>query len=111
MDMFSALAEPTRRDILELLAKRGRLSASAIYRKFDQTPPAISQHLKILREAKLVDVKKQAQQRIYQINPKKITELEEWLKQITKIWNERFDRLDKVLAVEKKRKAVKDYGR
>ncbi len=110
MDVFSALADDTRRDILEMLARRGKLSASNIYRKFDVTHPAISQHLKILREAKLVDVKKQAQRRIYQINPKKITELEGWLRQMTKTWNERFERLDKILAKEK-RKAVKKYGK
>ncbi len=110
MDIFSALAEPTRRDILILLANKGRLPASDIYRKFKVTPPAISQHLKVLREAKLVDVTKQAQHRIYQINPEKMTELEEWLKQMTKIWDERFDRLDKILVTERK-KGVKKYGR
>ena len=69
MDMFSALAEPTRRSILEMLASEGRLSASEIADRFPVSAPAISQHLKVLREAKLVQVEKRAQQRIYEINP------------------------------------------
>ncbi len=106
MDMFSALAEPTRRDILMMLAAKGKLSASAIYKKFDVSHPAISQHLKVLREAKLVRVEKRAQKRIYQINPTGISELEKWTKQMKKQWNERFKRLDKVLAKE-----VKKHGK
>ena len=69
MDMFSALAEPHRRSILEMLASEGQLSASAIARKFRVSPPAISQHLKVLREAGLLRMEKRAQQRLYQVNP------------------------------------------
>lgn len=107
MDMFSALADPTRRDIIELLATSGRLSATEISDKFRVSPPAISQHLKVLREAKIVDVEKRAQQRIYTINTKVIREVEDWLHNMTKRWNERFDRLDKVLAVEKKKRGLR----
>ena len=56
MDMFVALADPTRRHILELLANSGELAATAIYEQFPVSPPAISQHLKVLREVKLVRV-------------------------------------------------------
>ncbi len=112
MDVFDALAEPTRRDILEMLALSGKLSASDIYKKFDVSHPAISQHLKVLREAKLVQVEKKAQQRIYQLNPKAMSELEEWIGKMTKSWNQRFDKLDVLLKVEKKKlKGVKSYGR
>jgi DNA-binding transcriptional ArsR family regulator len=69
MDVFEALAAPTRRQIIEMLASKGELSATDIYRRFDASPPAISQHLKILREAKLVRVERQGQLRIYQIDP------------------------------------------
>src|SRR5256885_847637 len=100
MDTFQALAEPTRRSIIEMLAKRGKLSATDISIKFRVSPPAISQHLKVLREAKLVQMEKRAQKRIYQINPGAMIELEHWAKQMTHLWNERFDRLDKVLAIE-----------
>ena len=56
MDIFTALAEPTRRTIVELLASSGPLSATEISEQFPVSPPAISQHLKVLREVKLVRV-------------------------------------------------------
>ncbi len=101
--MFYALADPTRRHIIEMLATHGQLSASDIYDKFHVSPPAISQHLKVLREAKLVRMEKRAQQHIYQINPDAMLELEEWAKQMTQLWSQRFDTLDKLLKTEKKK--------
>jgi DNA-binding transcriptional ArsR family regulator len=103
MDIFYALADPTRRSILEMLAQMGRLSASAISEKFRITAPAISQHLKVLREAKLVVVEKKAQQRIYQINTEKMAELEEWAHKLAQQWEERFEALDKLLEEEMKK--------
>ncbi len=95
--MFSALAEPTRRRILTMLARRGQLPASAISRQFRVSAPAISQHLKILREARLVRMEKRAQQHIYRINPETMHELEDWARQMTATWNDRFDRLEALL--------------
>jgi DNA-binding transcriptional ArsR family regulator len=109
MDTFSALSDPTRRDILEMLANSGHLSATDIYDRFQVSHPAISQHLKILREANLVLVEKQAQYRIYRINPEPIRELETWVKELTKIWDERFGALDQVLQ-EEQEKLKKDYS-
>lgn len=103
MDIFTALAEPTRRNIVEMLASRGQLSATAISDRFRTSPPAISQHLKVLREASLVRVERRGQQRIYRINPPAMLELERWAKQTRQRWNERFDALDKVLEAEKKK--------
>lgn len=106
MDMYAAIAEPTRRSILELLAVNGQLPASQIYDYFPVSAPAISQHLKVLKEAKLVNVEKKAQQRLYAINPKPMQELDEWLHKITKHYEERYDRLE-VLLEREKRKEVK----
>jgi DNA-binding transcriptional ArsR family regulator len=103
MDMFSALAEPARRDIIELLSQKGELPATDIYDKFSISHPAVSQHLQILHEAKLVSVEKLAQQRIYRLNPKTISELGRWAKHTIEVWEERFDALDKVLEEEKKK--------
>lgn len=97
MDAFTALADPTRRNILELLARYGYLAASEIHSRFPVSPPAISQHLKVLREARLVKMEKKAQKRIYQINPQAINELEEWARQLTELWNQRFEALDQLL--------------
>jgi DNA-binding transcriptional ArsR family regulator len=103
MDMFYALAEPTRREIIEMLAKSGQLSATDICDEFPVSHPAISQHLKVLREAKLVRVEKQAQRRLYRINPDAMVELEQWAKQLTQLWSDRFDALDRVLKAEKRK--------
>jgi DNA-binding transcriptional ArsR family regulator len=111
MDKFHALGEPTRRNIIEMLAGNGQLSATEICVNFPVSPPAISQHLKILREAKLVRMEKRAQQRIYQINPDAIFEMEKWAKHMTQLWNQRFDALDMVLASEKKKKNLKKQNK
>lgn len=103
MDIFYALAEPNRRRIVEMLASQGKLSASDISDKFDVSAPAISQHLKILREARLVQMEKRAQQRIYQINPQAMLQLQEWAEQIMQLWNQRFDAFDDVLKNEKEK--------
>ncbi len=103
MDAFYALSDPTRRKILELLASQGQMTASDIYSNFTVSHPAISQHLKVLREANLVKMEKHAQQRLYQINPEAIQELEGWSKRLTQLWNQRLDALDKLLMVEKEK--------
>ncbi|HEX8932467.1 MAG TPA: metalloregulator ArsR/SmtB family transcription factor [Patescibacteria group bacterium] len=97
MDMFAALADPTRRTIIEMLSDNGQLSASDIYNHFNVSHPAISQHLKILRESKLVDMEKRAQQRLYQVNPEAVSEIEFWIAKVKKQWNNRFDILNKVI--------------
>ena len=103
MDVFSALADPTRRSILELLAKQGECSAAEICAHFTVSPPAISQHLKVLREAGLVFMEKRAQQHIYRLNPEGISELQDWTRTMRDLWNQRFDALDALLQEEKKK--------
>jgi DNA-binding transcriptional ArsR family regulator len=102
MDTFAALADPTRRQILELLARDGPISATQIVEHFPLSPPAISQHLKVLREAQLVHMDKRAQQRIYRINPDALLELEQWARRMTQLWQVRYDAFEKVLEAEKK---------
>jgi DNA-binding transcriptional ArsR family regulator len=103
MDMFVALADPTRRNILELLASSGELSATAICEQFPVSPQAISQHLKILREANLVDMEKRAQKRLYRLNPQTLSQFEAWVQQTRQRWSESFEALDVVLEAEKKK--------
>lgn len=101
MDIFYALADPNRRRIMELLANEGPLTATEISSHFSVSPPAISQHLKVLREAKLVQMEKRAQQRIYQINRDAMRELQDWAESVAQLWRQRFDALEKVLETEK----------
>jgi len=79
MQIFAALADKTRLRILEVLAGNGPLPASEIYAHFSLTAPAISQHLKTLKEANLVTVESRAQHRYYTLNPSSLTELEQWI--------------------------------
>ncbi|EMO04706.1 toxin-antitoxin system, antitoxin component, ArsR family [Leptospira interrogans serovar Icterohaemorrhagiae str. Verdun HP] len=69
------------------------------------TPPAISQHLKVLKEAKVLHMKKEAQRRIYSLNNSGIDEMEDWLLDIKNLWNKRLDNLDKYLLKIKKEKS------
>ncbi len=103
MDMFGALADPTRRTILELLATSGELSATALYEHFPVSPQAVSQHLKVLREAHLVEMEKRAQKHVYRLNPQTLSQFEAWVQQIKQSWEERFAALDTVLESEKKK--------
>jgi len=111
MDIFSALAEPARRTIVEMLASNGPLSATDISARFSVSPPAISHHLKVLREAQVVVMEKRAQQRIYQLNPDAMGELEQWAQDITQLWNQRFDALEKVLEAKQKTSENQDRKR
>lgn len=86
---------------MQLLARHGQLSATEIYEQFKVSPQAISQHLKVLREAKLVQVEKRAQQRIYRVNADAVLEVEDWARQLRQLWDQRFDALDKILEEEK----------
>jgi DNA-binding transcriptional ArsR family regulator len=103
MDMFGALADPTRRTILELLATSGELSATALYEHFPVSPQAVSQHLKVLREAHLVEMEKRAQKHVYRLNPQTLSQFEAWVQQMKQRWEERFAALDTVLESEKQK--------
>lgn len=105
--MFVALADPTRRNILELLANSGELTATAIYEQFSVSPQAVSQHLKVLREAHLVEMEKRAQKHVYSLNPQTLSHFEAWVQHIQQRWEERFAALDSVLE-RKKKKFLKD---
>lgn len=96
---LAALADPTRQRIVEMLAA-GALSSGEIAGRFSMSPPAISQHLKTLRDAKLVTVRAQAQKRIYQLDPEGVAELSEWVERIRAFWNPRLDALEAALKKE-----------
>jgi DNA-binding transcriptional ArsR family regulator len=99
MNAFTALADPTRRQIVELLLRQP-LAAGAIASEFAISQPAVSQHLKVLREAKLVRVHVQAQQRIYELNPESFLEIQDWLTNITRFWTGKLDVLEAKLRLE-----------
>ena len=102
MKALAALADPTRRRIVEMLA-RGALSSGDIASRFKTSPPAISQHLKTLREAKLVRVRVDAQRRIYELDADGVDELSEWITRIRRFWATRLDVLEAQLQKESKK--------
>jgi DNA-binding transcriptional ArsR family regulator len=103
MESFTALADPTRRQIVEMLG-HGELSAGDIARKFDMTAPAISQHLKTLKSARLVQARVDAQRRIYTLDPTGFAEMEDWIAKVRRFWNPKLDALE----LELKKAAEKD---
>jgi len=92
MDRFLALADPKRRRMLELLAN-GPRRAGAIAADFDLTAPAVSQHLKALREAGLVRVEVDGQRRIYSLDPDGLAAVDAWIGRVRGFWSERLDAL------------------
>lgn len=82
LDKFYALSAPIRREIIALLSDSEQLSATAIAERFQVSPSAISQHLKVLLNSDMVEMHKEAQQRMYQLNATAISELELWASQI-----------------------------
>ena len=97
-EMFMALSEPRRRVIVQMLAKNGKMSAGDISKRFSVSSAAISQHLKVLKAAELVNVEKQAQRRIYELNSERLDDLERWISGLKEKWEERFELIDKLLA-------------
>jgi len=97
MNAFAALADGTRREIVVLVAKNGELTATEICQNFQMSSPAISQHLKILKEATVLNMRKEAQKRIYSLNDSGTSEMEKWLVDVKGLWNKRLDHLDRYL--------------
>lgn len=96
MQTFAALSDPTRRQIVEMLSE-GELSAGEISRRFAMTPPAVSQHLKTLKAARLVRVRIDAQRRIYALDPEGLAQVDAWLQCVRRFWNPKLDALEREL--------------
>ena len=101
MTALTALADPTRQRIVEMLAA-GALSSGEIAGRFKLSAPAISQHLKTLKTAKLVTVRADAQKRIYALNPEGVAEVADWVDRIRAFWNPRLDALETALKKDSK---------
>jgi DNA-binding transcriptional ArsR family regulator len=93
---FAALADPVRVEIVELLAG-GERSAGAIAARFPVSGPAVSRHLRVLRQAGIVRCRAEAQKRIYSLNPEPIAELEGWSAELLSEWRSRFEALGQYL--------------
>jgi DNA-binding transcriptional ArsR family regulator len=95
-DVFQAIADPTRRAIITLLALQ-TMTPNAIAAHFDSTRQAISKHLKILSECELVQTKQEGREIYYSLEIQKMKEIDIWLEQFRKLWENRFNELDILL--------------
>jgi DNA-binding transcriptional ArsR family regulator len=106
IETLAALAEPNRLRIVELL-RTGARPVGEIGERLDLAQPQVSKHLRVLKDAGLVDVEVRAQQRLYELRPEPLRELNEWLERFRAIWDARFDRLDDYLEHMKTRGRTK----
>jgi DNA-binding transcriptional ArsR family regulator len=102
-DIFQAVADPTRRAIIVLIALQ-TMTPNAIAEHFDITRQAVSKHLRILTECELVKQEHQGREIYYSLEIDKMKEIDRWLEQFRKIWETRFNQLDQVLSTIKKQK-------
>jgi DNA-binding transcriptional ArsR family regulator len=95
-DAFNAVAEPRRREILDLLA-RGEKPVNDLVGLLGMAQPQVSKHLRVLREVGLVEVRDQGRQRLYRLNGEPLKPIHDWVKSYERTWNDRFDALDELL--------------
>lgn len=103
VDVFAALANPVRRQIL-LRLRRGPRAASQLARGFDLSRPAVSEHLQVLRKARLVREEPRGRERYYHLDPRPLARVEEWIESFNHYWKERMTALERVLDEEAKRR-------
>jgi DNA-binding transcriptional ArsR family regulator len=95
-DAFNAVAEPRRRQILDVLAG-GEHPVNDLVRLLGLAQPQVSKHLRVLREVGLVDVRDEGRQRMYRLNGQSLKPIHDWVKSYEQSWSERFEALDEVL--------------
>jgi len=102
-DVFQAIADPTRRAILLLVASQS-MTAGVIAAHFDTARPTISKHIQILKECDLLRQEQSGREIYYRFNPNKMKEIAEWLMPFAKMWDDRFNKLETIM---KKYKSTK----
>lgn len=102
-DVFQAIADPTRREIIQLLARQS-LNVNAVADNFDISRPAISRHVRILTECGLLVIRKEGRERFCQADLKKLKQVSDWTDKYREFWAKKLDDLDEFLEREKKRK-------
>lgn len=102
-DIYQAIADPTRRAIITLIALQA-MTPNDIADNFNTTRQSVSKHLRILAECELVKQEQRGREIYYSLEIQKLKEVDKWLNQFRKIWETRFNQLDKVLSTMKKHK-------
>lgn len=100
-DVFQAIADPTRREIINLLAQR-QMNLNAVADNFDISRPAVSKHIKILTECGLLVIKRQGRERYCRADLKQLKQVTDWAEQYRQFWTQKLDALDTFLTNEHK---------
>jgi DNA-binding transcriptional ArsR family regulator len=95
--LFEILAEPSRRRVLDLLLKQER-TVGELVEALDMSQPAVSKHLRVLREARLVESRIDAQRRVYSLRPEPLADIDAWLKPYRRFWRGKLASLQRHLA-------------
>ena len=109
MNAFDVLGDPVRREILRLLANGEHPAGSivdAIGSRFQISQPAVSQHLKVLRESRLVSVRAEGTRRVYTVNPAPLREIDDWLMAFRSFWEPKLDALETEIARGKRQRRL-----
>lgn len=93
---FELLAEPNRRRILDLL-RDGERPVGELVDRLSMSQPAVSKHLRVLRDSGLVDVRVDAQRRVYRLRPEALQEVDDWIEPYRRLWDQRLDRMERHL--------------
>ena len=101
--VFAALADPTRRAVLDLLRQHGSLPAGRIAHAFPVSRPAVSKHLRLLRRARLVEERRHGRNRVYRLNPNPLKAVDSWLSQYRAFWQVRLTNLKNFVETEYKK--------
>jgi DNA-binding transcriptional ArsR family regulator len=96
-DIFQAIADPTRRAILMLIAIQA-LTPNAMAEKFDMSRQAVSKHIKVLHECDLIKAEPSGREIYYHFNPQKLQELDNWIAELRRSWETQFNQLDDILS-------------
>lgn len=108
-DVFNAVAEPRRRELVDLLAD-GERSVNELAELLGLAQPQVSKHLRVLREVGVVDVREEGRQRLYRLNGPALKPIHDWVQGYERLWSERFEQLDVVLEELKQREGADDNG-
>ena len=103
-DVFQAIADPTRRAILLLLAASQSMTAGAIASNFDTARPTVSKHLQILTECELLVQEHKGREIYYHLNPQKMKEIADFIEPFRKMWDDRFNKLETIMKKYKSKK-------
>jgi DNA-binding transcriptional ArsR family regulator len=107
-DVFQAIADPTRRQIINLIARQS-MNLNAIADNFDVSRPAISNHIRILHECGIISIEQVGRERFCKIQPQHLKEVAEWIGQYKVLWEEKLDSFENYLQQLKSKR--KNHGR